>query len=124
MITNFEEITATLTAEETAILPTLINLFNNYDYTIPIKSHEIVNMLKNNHDIEITGARLRKLVNFIRSEGMLPLIATSKGYYVSHNKAIVKSQIQSLTDRADGIMNAANGLRKFAGDDNQMSLEL
>jgi tetrahydromethanopterin S-methyltransferase subunit B len=49
----------------------------------------------------------------IRSKGILPLIATSNGYYCSYDKQEIMEQIKSLQERADAIINSANGLKKF-----------
>ena len=64
-------------------------------------------------EFKLTQVRLRKMVNFIRCNAIVPLIGTSNGYYVSYNKEEVAKQIQSLNERASSIMNAANGLNKF-----------
>jgi hypothetical protein len=45
--------------------------------------------------------------------GIMPIIATSQGYYVSHDKQEILDQINSLTQRANSIMNSANGLKNF-----------
>ena len=63
--------------------------------------------------IKITEPRLRKLVNHIRVKGILPIIATSQGYYVSYDKQDILDQINSLTQRANSIINSANGLRNY-----------
>jgi len=57
--------------------------------------------------------RLRKCSNYIRTNGILPLIATSQGYYVSYDKQEINSQIQSLVERANSILKSAEGLKKF-----------
>ena len=62
---------------------------------------------------KVTGARLRKLVNFIRRHGLAPIISTSRGYYTSWDKQEILNQINSLNDRAEGILVAANGLKSF-----------
>lgn len=64
--------------------------------------------------IKISGARLRKLCNLIRVAGLAPLIATSKGYYVSKDASPeIRKQIKSLEERAAAITAAANGLKVF-----------
>jgi hypothetical protein len=40
-------------------------------------------------------------------------MATSQGYYVSYDKQEILDQINSLTQRANSIMNSANGLKNF-----------
>jgi hypothetical protein len=44
---------------------------------------------------------------------MIPLIGTSRGYYISHDKEEIAKQITSLEERAAGILTGANGLKKF-----------
>jgi len=108
MITNFETITRELDANEARLLPIVI---------AGMKAHR-------GKDNAITGAeickktgltepRLRKIVNHIRQNAILPVIATSKGYYTADCVEDVLSQIQSLQDRIDAIKAAQDGLRKF-----------
>lgn len=113
MITNFEEVTEQLTKEEIKLLPVLIAGFKNHKADNPIRADEIVRRINATKHLSITPPRLRKLCNFIRARGMLPLIATSKGYYVSYDREEIRKQIQSLEERAGGIMAAADGLKKF-----------
>lgn len=119
MVTNFEEYTYNITDEERIIIiPILIKGLSNKTKENPIHSDIICKKLNeyfkiNNININISGARLRKLTNFLRSEGKLPVIATSKGYYCSYDKLEIIKQIESLEDRARAIYNSAAGLRKF-----------
>lgn len=70
--------------------------------------------LKNRgYKIKLTGPRLRKLVNYIRSNGLLPLIATSQGYFTTDCKETIAEQIKSLQERANSIKNCAIGLENF-----------
>ena len=112
MITNFEYITKDLTEQEKSLVNILIKGFSNHKKENPIKEPEIVNKLEEK-GIKITGARLRKLCNLIRVTGMIPLIATSKGYYVSYDQIEIKKQIKSLEERAASITAAADGLKTF-----------
>ena len=61
----------------------------------------------------ITPVKLRKWVSYFRSMGDLPIIATSEGYFITHDKEIIESQILSLKQRASQIERAADGLKKF-----------
>ena len=117
-ITNFEDFTNELNDKELEILPLVIHSFRKYDKDSPIKSAEIVKKMniylqERDYKIKMTGARLRKMVNFIRSNSLLPLIATSKGYFTSKNKETVEKQIQSLLERSRSIRLCADGLTKF-----------
>lgn len=114
MIENFEQITKELTADEKKLIPLLIAGFKAHNLYNPIKAPEIVQKLNANLKRKaINEARLRKLTNFIRAKGLLPVIATSKGYYVSYQKETIQSQIRSLTDRAEAIMASVEGLKKW-----------
>jgi len=117
-ITNFEEYTHELTSEEMEILPIVVHGFRNYKKDNPIKSDLIVSRLneylqKHESKIRMNGPRLRKIVNYIRTNGIIPLIATSNGYFTSDCKETIKEQIKSLQERANSIQRCANGLNKF-----------
>lgn len=114
MVTNFELETAPLTEDEKRYVPIIIKGLSTKTKDKAIKSDEIVKALNQKYSYcKMTGARLRKITNFIRSEGILPVIATTNGYYVSYDQEEIKSQIVSLLDRAQAIINSANGLKKF-----------
>lgn len=114
MIVNFENITNELTEVELTILPMVIRGFSNYNKNNPIKEPEIVERFnQKDYGVKLTGARLRKIVNHIRTNGLLPLIATSKGYYVSYDEVEIETQIKSLKQRARSIDSCADGLSKF-----------
>jgi hypothetical protein len=118
MITNFEAITSELSEEEEQLLPILIKGFLFRKKENPIKGPEIVTALKAK-GYKITEPRLRKLCNYIRSHSLIPLIATSNGYYVSYDKEEIKLQIRSLTDRAEAIVNSALGLQYFIDNESE-----
>jgi hypothetical protein len=127
MITNFEEETCPLSSEELKQIPLLIEVLKNTKKESPSRSDRVCWLFNNNKDenaTRITGVRLRKLTNYIRSFGLLPIIATSKGYYCSYDKNEIKLQIQSLNERADAIRNSAKGLERFlvSEDDRQLTL--
>lgn len=117
MITNFEEITKELTEDEKKLVPIIIKGLNTKTKDNPIKGADIVSAInenKNRYGIKVFNEpRLRKIINFIRSEGILPVMGTLNGYYCTKDQAELKSQIESLTQRAEAIMTSANGLKKF-----------
>jgi hypothetical protein len=117
MINNFEDFTEELTPDELKLVAPLMNGLRTKTKQKPIKAPEIVKAMnvfaQKNGLIKITEPRLRKLVNHIRVKGILPIIATSQGYYVSYDKQEILDQINSLTQRANSIMNSANGLKNF-----------
>lgn len=118
MITSFEKITHEITEDEKSIIQLLIAGFNTKTKENPIKAPEIVKkmneaLLNKGKSFKLTEVRLRKLCNHIRSNGLLPLIATSSGYYTTNSKKEIEDQIKSLQDRAQAILNSAKGLEKF-----------
>ena len=118
MITNFEEYTHELSAEEIKILQLVIHGFRAYKKTNPIKAELIVKRMNvflenNGYKIRLTQPRLRKLVNYIRSNSLIPLIATSQGYFTTDCKQTIQEQIKSLQERANSIERCAQGLKKF-----------
>lgn len=112
MITNFEEVTCELSEYELRLVPVLIRGFETKTKANPIKAPEIIKSMKG-FGYKISEPRLRKICNHIRSNGLLPLIATSNGYYVSYDRDEIAAQIRSLRERADSINNCANGLTTF-----------
>lgn len=111
MITNFEKITYELTDVELKMLPLIIQGFKRYTKEYPVKEPQVVERFNNNFpEYKLTGVRLRKLVNHIRTNGLLPLIATSRGYYVSSDKDEIVNQIRSLREWASSINKCADGL--------------
>ncbi len=116
MILNFEGFTHPITEEEKDIIIGLVKgLEKRVGKEKAIKGPQIVAgiNLKMKLKKKFTEIRLRKLINLIRSESVLPMMATSKGYYLSYDAKEIKECIISLTDRAEGIMSAANGLYDF-----------
>lgn len=118
MIREFEEITIELSEEEKTLLPMLIEAFKKYTKAKPIKAPDIVIGInayckKNTINYTASEVRLRKMVNYIRTNGLLPLISTSNGYYTSNDKKEIELQIESLSQRASSIMQAAKGLTKY-----------
>jgi hypothetical protein len=121
MIQNFEEITEDLTEQEIQFIPEMTQYFKivlsggivqkQSDIT------EIINMkLVHAHGpsvFKITPMRLRKYFNYFRSNGILPIIATSNGCYISYDKEEIEKQILSMKQRARQIERAAIGMGAF-----------
>jgi len=115
MLTNFENITYDLSEDEIILAKDFCVSFQKYSKDNPIKAPEIVAKVNANKitKARFTEARLRKICNYIRSNGMIPLIATSNGYYVDYSREALESQIRSLTERSNSILRCADGLKKF-----------
>ena len=118
MITNFEEHTHELTSEEMEILPIVVHGFRNYKKENAIKAELIVTRMNEyltarGFKTRMSQPRLRKMVNYIRTNGIIPLIATSHGYFTSDCRETIQEQIKSLQERANSIQRCAEGLKKF-----------
>ena len=125
MITNFEEITAPLSIEERELLLCVYDVIKKIDKNNPIKAPNLIQRVKQITNKEkFTQARLRKIINFIRSNGILPVIATSNGYYTSYETNEILKEIKSLNERAEAIKFAGDGLKIFLEKKEQLSLML
>lgn len=118
MIKNFEDITAPLNEEELKLVDIIMDGLRKRGKEEALKGEEICERINKNMEKlglkkKLTDARLRKITNHIRTNGLMPIIATSKGYYCSYNHLEIKAQIESLEERAQAIMASADGLRKF-----------
>lgn len=118
MIKGFEKITEELSEEEILLIPYLIKGFQTKTKENPIKAPQIVKSMNtylnlNQINLKFTEIKLRKCVNYIRANGLLPLIANSKGYYVSYDIEEIQNQIKSLQQRASSIMDASIGLINY-----------
>lgn len=118
MVKNFETETQELSKDELLLVQPLIAGLENKTKLTPIKGKDIIQKMnvfcKEKGLIKLNDVRLRKLINHIRSNSLLPVMASSKGYYVSYDKEDILIQAESLNQRANSIINCANGLKKFA----------
>ena len=118
MVTGFETIKHELTEAEIEIVPFLISGFKKHGPLNKIKAPEIVGRMndfffKNDIKYRMTDVKLRRFVNYIRSNSLLPLIATGEGYFVCDDRDILLDQIKSLNERAASIRGCAAGLENF-----------
>jgi hypothetical protein len=113
MITNFENITHNLTPNQIALVDKIIKII--ITIKSPMVSYNLRSLINKNlkDDEYLNSIEFRKIVNYIRSQSLLPIIANCKGYYVSYDTEVINKQIVSLNERSHSITNAANGLLKF-----------
>jgi hypothetical protein len=121
--------TKRLTTDERLLIPYLEKILLRTNKENPKFNDEIIKELNlivdkikdMNIDISrVSGIRLRKMINYMRCNSLLPIISNSKGYYVSYNIEDIGEMIVSLTWRAEAIEAAATGLREII---NQIRLE-
>lgn len=106
MITGFEELTEPLTEkEETLFLPPILRgLRAKVGRQKAVTNKEIITGLKENLGIKIGEARVRKIINHIRCNDLVPcLVATSEGYYIAENERELLDYEESLEGREDAI---------------------
>jgi hypothetical protein len=115
MVTNFEKETVNLTKEELKNIPIIINILSSQQgKEKAVKAKELCRYIFLATELNgIIPVKLRKYVSYIRKNSLLPIIATSKGYYVSHDLTELQKEIKSLNERASAIRQAAKGLEAF-----------
>ena len=117
MIKNFENITKELNQCELKHIDNLITVLSYVPKNNPIKTPELLKLVNyyaaKNNLMTISGPRLRKMINYIRSNSLLPVIGSHVGYYVSYDLQDVSDEIKSLTQRANSIMDSVFGLNKI-----------
>jgi len=120
MRTNRKAQLRALTVDEKLLLPYLERALLKTSETKLKLSDELITELNKSVDkiklvgVDIryvNGAMLRKMINHMRCNSTLPIISTSKGYYVSYEIEDINEMIISLTERAKSIEAAAEGLK-------------
>jgi len=122
MILGHEDVTYELTEGELEIAKKIAPFLKLKTKENPVLASEIINGVNKNLNLKtkLTDARLRKIINYYRTESILPVISNKKGYYVSYEEDEINLMIQSLTQRANSIIQASFGmgklLKKIKGD--------
>tara|TARA_R100001244_G_scaffold116602_1_gene86709 strand:- start:3109 stop:3480 length:372 start_codon:yes stop_codon:yes gene_type:complete len=121
MIKGFETITADLSNDELSLVPVVVKgLITKQGKDMAITSTKICKA------INITGPRLRKIINHIRIKNLLPaLCSTSNGYFVATNIYEMQDYIISLKQRIKaqvGVLNALEQQTILFGGSGQTTL--
>lgn len=106
MIQGFEDQTEPLTEyEESEILPHIVRgLRLKVGKAMSVTNKAIVEGMKRNLGLKITEPRVRKIINHIRVNDLVPcLIATSQGYYIAESEQELKDYEESLLGREEAI---------------------
>ena len=115
MINGFDKETEDLSEYElTELLPILVeHLPKKLGVENATTGAAIRKGIELNLDFVISGARLRKLINYIRKNDLVPcLVASSKGYYVATDNADVQRFIESLEQREAAIRNVRLSMQR------------
>jgi hypothetical protein len=104
MLKNFEKITIELTPIELEYVEFLGQWFmQNKGKENTVKNKDIAKLIKTAFDKKVTEPRVRKIVQFLRTNGFPNLIATSNGYFYSDDIAEIEAWITSLKQREAAI---------------------
>lgn len=103
MISGFEEYTSELTKEELRSATQVVAMLHFSSKENPITSAQISRELGwrrlQNH-----GARVRKIINWIRLKKIVPnLVASSRGYYRTNDPQEIERYVKSLRQRIEAI---------------------
>lgn len=126
MINGFEKQTEKLTDyEKEVLLPVMVKCLERKVGKENAVTNAYMCVRMNAKGYEIGEARVRKIINHIRTNNLVPrLMASSCGYYVTNDENELKSYIASLKGREDAIRAMRNAveeqleeLRLSNGDD-------
>ncbi len=107
MIDGFENETKPLTELEQSLVQKFVNSLQRRTKANPCSNAYIIRKFSE-RGIKLTGARIRKIINHIRTHHLVNnLVADNKGYYVTQDPAEVERYTQSLYQRAEAIINVA-----------------
>lgn len=115
MITGHEQETYDLTEHEYELAVRLIPFLEKKTKDNPVLAKQIIDGVNEKWNLKpkLNDVRLRKIINYYRVQSILPIISTSKGYYVSYEEDEINLMIQSLTQRANSIIQASFGMGKL-----------
>jgi hypothetical protein len=104
MLPGFDEETCNLSDYELKLVAGFVTSFKKYvGPENTITSFQIIEKYSI-HGVKISGARVRKIISYIRTEGLVPgLMASSKGYYITTDPVEMGKWIESLQGRVTKI---------------------
>lgn len=113
MIEGFDLHTAPLSDYEKQMAIVIANgLKNKVGKEMAVTSSHIIDKMKG-AGWEISGSRLRKIINYIRINGMVRnLVSNSKGYYRTLKQKEVDKYVISLHQRAEAIRAVADSFKR------------
>ena len=104
MLKNFEKITVELTPTELEYVEFLGQWFMaNQGKKNTLKNGDIANLINRMFSKNIPEPRVRKVVQFLRTNGLPNIIATSNGYFYSEDTKEIEAWIVSLKQREAAI---------------------
>jgi hypothetical protein len=107
MINGFKEHTEPLNDyERGTLLPVIVRgLQTKIGASAAITNKEMADKMQEHGYKKVTGPRIRKIINFIRIQGLiLNLVASSKGYYIENDIQERRKYVQGVKDRAASML--------------------
>jgi len=116
MIINWELYTHELTDQEKKIVPRVIQgIVKRVGKQNAIKNAKMCQQLRIEGHL-ISGPRLRKILNFIRSTGIIRnIVATSDGYFIATTQKDLDDYRESINARVNAISRNLNGIDTILG---------
>jgi len=100
MLKNFEKITVELTDLELQYVEYLGQWFmDNQGKKNTLKNADIAKFIEKIFNKKIADSRVRKVIQFLRTNGLPNLIATSNGYFYSEDVNEIQDWVISLKQR-------------------------
>ena len=100
MIKNFEKYTHELTDDEKVLLPQFINGLKTKIGKQNAVSNKHIRSRFKTINVNVSDARVRKIINHIRINNLLPLLCSnSKGYFVARNIDEIEEYLKGLQQR-------------------------
>ncbi|HEU5365713.1 MAG TPA: hypothetical protein VFU62_09280 [Hanamia sp.] len=114
MLNGFETYTESLSEDELAMIPFFIRGFENkIGSSNAITNKKIVERMKVRFP-GITEVRVRKIINYLRNNDLVPgLVASSMGYYITHDEKEIERYIESLAGRESEIRRVKKRFEEF-----------
>lgn len=106
MITNFEDHTQPLSAQDLALSQAVLSVLGTKHLTAP-KIAEDVNKLTPH---KITPVKVRKIIASLRQTGNYSICSSSDGFWVSKDPDVLDRQVQSLNERIAAIIATRDGM--------------
>ena len=104
MIEGFEEHTSPLTEYEQTLVPIFVAGLRTKVGPLEAITASRMEKAMNAAGYKTNGPRIRKIINHIRTHGLVErLIATSAGYYVSNDTDELNRYVQGLRGRVSAI---------------------
>ncbi len=114
MIEGFEKYTIELNDDELKIVHIMVDRFTHKPGIKNIVTNpQIVDGLKT-IGIETTEPRIRKIIQYIRTNALIPgLIATSKGYYSTNDIEHLEQWIVTMKQRENAIRESRKSIESY-----------